>query len=276
MNLGRILLLGTLTVSLVGRWSTHQPPPAKVPDPIYQDRPLSEWLRDLDRPESPQTEAAASDAVRHIGVAALPLIIDYLSPARIDRFKAEMDKWQAARDQEADMPSRPPSQRAEALAALDAIAPLAADALPALEKLLAGYPPDPRALYVVARMGPGGVPLLTKCLDNTNKLVRMGAQVCLDLEAAHSEVLYPPIPVGPDAPSFERRNCKFNMEILSAAVEVYRAEHRDEALSPDPLDRPPPVSPPRLSAGKGATVPIHPLILCHNPLGGCLTGRALK
>jgi hypothetical protein len=108
---------------------------------------------------------------------------------------------------------------------LDALGSLASGALPALEKLLRHNPPDLGALYIVARIGPAGVPLLTKSLTNEVKAVRLSAQVCLEMMSSRSETLYPQIPVGPDAPGFDRRICEFNLKVLQAAVMEYGKEH---------------------------------------------------
>ena len=55
---------------------------------------------------------------------------------------------------------------------------------------------------------------------------------------ARSELLYPKIPVGPDAPSFNRRICEFNMKIVAEAVNHYKAENPDGLQ--DDLNLPPP------------------------------------
>jgi len=224
-------------VCVVAACATRRQPTAK--EPTYQDRCLSEWLRDFDAPQVPQKEALAADALRHIGDAAMPLLIDYLSADRNERYKQELEKWQRTRT--GDFSSlRPSSPRHEALAALDALAPIAKDALPALQRILREDPPDPAVLYVVARMGLDGVPLLTSTLGSTNKFLRLEARVCLDLMNSHSEVLYPAIPVGPDVPSFVQRTCRLNLEIMKAASDIYRAEHPRPDFPDNGLEAPPP------------------------------------
>ena len=203
MNRERIFLFGVLaTILVTGCLTLHQ---SAANEPVYQDRRLSEWLREFDNPNRPQDQATAAEAVRHIGMKTMPLIIDYMSTARMERFKLEAKKWRDRQESAAYQVPRPQCPRDEALAAVDALGPVAVEALPALENLLHEDPPDPRALYVAARLGPAGMPLLTTCLTNTNKLLRLEARVCLDMMSSHSELLYPKIPVGPDAPSFNRR-----------------------------------------------------------------------
>ncbi len=202
---------------------THQ---AMAEEPKFQNRSVTEWLRDFDSENpTPQQFSITADAIRQIGTNSLPLLIDYLSEARNELFLKERNAW---RENQAtnDAPSpRPACSRFEALAALDALGSEAAGALPALEKMLDENPPDPQVLYVVARMGPIGAPLLNKCLTSTNKFLRLEAQVCFELIQDHSEVLYPHIPVGPDAPSFQKRTCEFNVKILQASLKIYTAEH---------------------------------------------------
>lgn len=212
-------------------------------DPSYEGRKLSNWLRDFDGLDSTHTGPMAAEAVRHIGVAAVPLIIDYLSPARNEQFRRDLQQWQASRANEINPASRPFSPRFEALAALDALGSLGTNALPVLDELLHEDPFDPHVIYVVARMGLDGMPLLTATLSSTNKQLRLEAGVGLDLIRAHSEVLYPAVPVGPDAPCFQRRITEFNLKIMQAAFQAYRTEHADAAV---PAGQQYPLPPPRL------------------------------
>jgi hypothetical protein len=70
--------------------------------------------------------------------------------------------------------------------------------------------------------------------------------------SSHSTVLYQKIPVGPDAPSFNRRISEFNMKVMQAAAIEYGKEYRKEHpelsfptnfndLPPTPLPIPVPV-----------------------------------
>lgn len=224
MNLGKIIIVGLLaTVICAGCFTAHHPEANEL---SYQGRRLSEWLRDFDNFSlPPEKRAMAAEAMRHIGPQAVPLLVERLSEARLKQFNLEMKKWRYKQESAVYSVARPANPRHEALAALDALGSAAADALPALEKLLHDDPPDPRALYVAARIGPAGVPLLTKSLTNEVKVVRLSAQVCLDMMSSCSEVLYPKIPVGPDAPSFERRIVEFNLKVMKAAALEYGKEH---------------------------------------------------
>ena len=173
--------------------------------------------------------------------------MERLSEAWLKQFKMEDQKWADRQKTAVFIFDRPANPRGEALAALDALGPAAVDALPALEKLL--HPtflhetqPDPRALFVAARIGPASVPLLTKALTSENKLVRLQAQICLDMMSSRSEVLCPKIPIGPGAPSFDRRICEFNLKTSQAAVKEY--EGPDMEIPNDVNQIPPPRLPP--------------------------------
>lgn len=199
---------------------------SEVNEPSYQGRRLSEWLQDFDnRNYQPKRQDLAAEAIRHIGLPAEPFLVERLSDAQWNQFNLEVKKWRHKQENAVYSVARPTNPRQEALAALDALGSVATNALPALEKLLHDNPPDVRALYVAARIGPAGVLLLTKSLTNEVKIVRLSAQVCLDMMSSHSEVLYPRISVGPDAPSFECRIVEFNLKVMQAAAIEYGKEH---------------------------------------------------
>jgi hypothetical protein len=75
------------------------------------------------------------------------------------------------------LPRNYTSPRHQAFAALDALGPAAKEALPALEKLLHEHPPDPHCTYIIARIGPAGLPLLNQALTNDERIIRMEAHV---------------------------------------------------------------------------------------------------
>lgn len=237
-----ILALLAITICAVGCFTAgHQ----TANEPSYQNRRLSEWLRDFDNNNlKPEQRAMAAEAIRHIGSPAVPFLVERLSDARLKQTKIEQQKWRDRQANAVFTVDRPADPRREALAALDALGSAAADALPALEKLLHDDPPDTQALYVAARIGPAGGPLLTKSLTSENKLVRLQAQICLDMMSSRSEVLYPKIPVGPDAPSFDRRICEFNLKAIQGAFKEYKANHPEMELPNESNQTPPPSLPP--------------------------------
>jgi hypothetical protein len=119
-------------------------------------------------------------------------------------------------------------ERMEALAALHALRENAADAIPALQRLMAENLPDPRALYVIARTGKAGLPVLRGALTSQEKILRLESQICLDMIETHSGVLYADIDLGSEAATFQQRICLFNAETLRAAAQEYRDQHPNE------------------------------------------------
>ncbi len=130
------------------------------------------------------------------------------------------------------------------MAGLDALGPAAKDALPALEKLLRENPPHPHALYVVARIGPAGLPILTKALTNESRVLRLEARVCLDMMKTNTEAFDNDAGDGTFATTFDGRTCSFNVRVLGAALKDYQAQHPNQALPGNTDGRPPPSLPP--------------------------------
>jgi hypothetical protein len=212
-----------------------------IKEPSYQNRTLSEWLRDFDfHNHSLDQQAMAAEAIRHIGASAVPFLVERLSDAQLKQFNVEMQNWRERQATAGFTVDRPPNPRHEALAGLDALGPAAVDALPTLGKLVNGDPPDPQVLYVAARIGPASLPLLTSSLTNEVKMVRLEGQICLEMLNSRDELLYPRIPVGPDAPSFDRRLCEFNVKVLQSAYKEYHASHPEMDFPQPPPPRLPP------------------------------------
>lgn len=204
-------------------------------EPTYGGRRLSAWLRDFDS-EKMEKRIGAADAVNHIGPNAVPFLVERLKVPRPGR-ESKLEQWKRRALEWLDKhsaitvsPGWRSSPRHQAVAGLDALGPAAKDALPALEKLLRENPPDPQVLYVVARIGPAGLPVLTKALSNEAHVLRLEARVCLEMIKTHSEALYGDVGSGADAASFDRRICAFNVKVLHAAYEDYRAQYPDQAL----------------------------------------------
>jgi hypothetical protein len=217
---------------------------SKLTEPSYEGKRLSDWLQDFDNFNlAPEQRAMAVEAVRHMGSATVPFLVDRLSEEQLKEMKLEAKKWQERQAAAAFRIDLPPNPRREALAALDALGPAAVNALPVLERLLNDEPPDTQALYIAARIGPAGVPLLTNSLTNKNKLVRMQAQICLNMMTSHSVVLYPLISTGPDAPSFENRWCRVMESTLKVAAKEYEANHPSDETTNDLDQVPPPILP---------------------------------
>jgi len=205
-------------------------------EPRYHGKSLSGWLRDFEN-EKPEVRWQAAEAVRRIGTNALPSLTSRLCRPPQIREPWWKEKLRVLASKQSvlkiDLP-RPANTRLETLAALDALGPVAKDAIPAVENLLHQTPPDPQALLVLARLGPDAVPALTRALTNDEKAIRLGARVCLNMLQSHSGPAFPK--AGQDA-EFMRRTCEFNQRVLKAAFEDFRARH-PEQFSTDGMPRP--------------------------------------
>jgi hypothetical protein len=195
-------------------------------DPGYQGKHLSAWLRDFEGNDV-AARLRAVDAVQHIGTNGLPLLTAELR----DNGPKEEPNWKTALRALVGKQSlihftipRPRSPRHDALAGLDALGPTAKDAAPFLENLLHEKPPDPRAALVLARLGPNGIPALTRALTSDEKAVRLSARVSLDMIESHSEILFP---TSLKVDGFDARICAFNLEMLHAAFAGYKKGHSD-------------------------------------------------
>jgi hypothetical protein len=114
---------------------------SKLTEPSYEGKRLSDWLQDFDNFNlAPEQRAMAVEAVRHMGSATVPFLVDRLSEEQLKEMKLEAKKWQE-RQAAAFRIDLPPNPRREALAALDALGPAAVNALPVLERLLNDEPP---------------------------------------------------------------------------------------------------------------------------------------
>jgi len=199
-------------------------------EPTYLGRGLSSWMRDLE-PNSVEKQAQAAEAVRHIGPKAVPFIVARLGspkPSRIEELIHRWAAWISAHTGIRPAVTKNYDERMEALAALDALRENAADALPALQRLMAESPPDPRALYVIARTGRAGLPILRGAVTNQERILRLESKVCLEMIETRSGVLYADIELGPEAATFQQRICLFNAETLRAAFREYRDQHPNE------------------------------------------------
>lgn len=195
--------------------------------PTYQGRSLASWLRCFEGGELPQTRYRAAEAVRGMGTNIVPLLVSQLSHprARLEPPWRHEIRGLLSRLPVLNILPFPADDRSEALAALDALGPNAQAALPALEGLLHENPPDQRALLVIVRIGPEGVPVLTSALTNDERIVRVAARTCFDMMPSNSPVLFPRTLEQAD---FLRRNVQFNLMMMGEALKEYRAQHPDE------------------------------------------------
>lgn len=227
----RLIMLGVLSgivLWLAIFWSRSEP--------HYHGKSLNDWLRGFES-ETLETRSQSADALRHIGTNALPQLIARLhepvlrnEPAWRRQLRVLLNKQTFIK---VNIP-RPPDRRVQALAALDALGPMAKGAVPALEELLRQKPPDHRALIVLAGIGSEACPALTRALTNDEKVIHLGARVCLNMQQTHSANFSPK---NLEDAEFMRRTCELNASILRAAFEDYQTEHPEE-FSADGMPRP--------------------------------------
>lgn len=208
-------------------------------EPTYDGRPLQEWLGDFNPDLLRETQAKAAEAIRHIGSPAVPFLVDCLSVARWKEYQLERQKWQDNPGTAVNSVNRPENPRYEGYAGLDALGTGASDALPALEKLLDDDPQNPTTIYVIARIGPAGVPIIKKYLGRDDNPLGTEANVCLEMINSHSEVLYPRILTGPEAPNLLRRVSEFNLKLVHAFYLKYRESRPEIDAPPDANSSPP-------------------------------------
>lgn len=212
-------------------------------EPSYQGRSLNSWLLDFDS-DRPERRIAAANAMNHIGPKAVPFLVNrltspYRKESRAARWKREALEWLIQKSIIKVPLDTRPDPRGRALAALDALGPAGKEGIPALLRLVREDPPDPRALYVISRMGPVGLPVLRMALTNENRHVRLQAAVCMEM--TYSQTGLPPSSGAsePDAGTFQRRICEFNLRMLKAALRQYATQHPDLALPKNIEDTPP-------------------------------------
>ncbi len=220
-----IFSLGGVVLLLVICWPRSEPK--------YQGKRLSVWLKGFES-DNEDARWQSAEAVRHIGTNALPLLIGNLQhrrPLREPSWKQKLrDLFSKQSLIKIDMPYSA-RERLQTLAALDALGPAAKDAVPVVEAVLHEQPPDPDMLFALARFGSDGVPALNRALTNDQKMIRMGARVCLDMQGSHSELLFPKTQLDAE---FTRRICEYHTLIMRAALEDYK-KHRPEQFSADGL-----------------------------------------
>ena len=151
-----VLFAAGTTVTLVKAASPIQ-------EPSYQGRSLTEWLADLEGgfPQKGAKQLAAEDAIRHLGAATLPflmndLIVDPRRQPHLRRLHPD---------------NRPPDRRSsQAVDAFEALGPVAKPAIPELVRYLDASPGFvPLAL---AGIGRDAVPQMEAALTNRNFFVR--------------------------------------------------------------------------------------------------------
>ncbi len=199
-------------------------------EPVHEGRTLSEWLVDFSA-DSMDQRSKAEKAISLMGSDAVPFLVRRLESRRDDdgssfsKWKRRFEDWFYAMTQTTPAKGRDPVR--EAFAGLDALGPEAKTALPALEEMLQKDPTTAQALYLVARMGPDGLPVIKRCLNSEEKLLRLNAKACVELIDNHSEILFPSHKAGPEYADISRRLTQYNLKVLQASFREHQAANPD-------------------------------------------------
>ena len=150
---GIALAVGTSAVIVEKTYSSP-------PEPAFAGKSLLEWLPDVDYGQPRDKREKAGVAIRQMGTAVIPFLIDDLTPDQKGR-----------RTHYAKPDNRPSDGRLrQATWAFDALGPLGKSAIPKLNSLLektAGYVPS-----ALGGIGRDALPSLLQALESTNMFVR--------------------------------------------------------------------------------------------------------
>ena len=145
------------------------------PEPVFQNRRLSEWL--LDYSQSRSNRAAAEAAIRAIGTNALPYLVSELQRTE------NADVGRAKKKVEERLKTRIVSGADRAYLALAGLEMLGTNAAPAIPELIelfrdaepyyGGQDPAYQASRALKRIGPLATPALIAATTNGNEMIRV-------------------------------------------------------------------------------------------------------
>ncbi len=149
-------------------------------EPTYQRRPLSSWLEDMGgmvRP--PESYAAASEAIRHMGTNAIPFLLKRLQ-ARDSAAKRKVMEWNAKQSTFQFHFTQAAELRYQAIRAFHALEPeVRSAAIPPLAVLLNRDETTEDAAVVLSGMGTAAFVHLSAALTNDSEKVRASATFAL-------------------------------------------------------------------------------------------------
>ncbi|MDB6026351.1 MAG: repeat-containing protein [Verrucomicrobiales bacterium] len=163
------MVLGGLALAIlllaIFKWQQRDP------EPSFEQRSLSEWLRDLNY-RTPWKHAAAQNAIRKIGAQALPFLVEALEERVSLKEKLAGMAWDAKSDR-----FLPGNVRRQAVCrAFAALGSEAKPAIPALINLLSrGSDTAAWSAGCLTAIGPDAIVPLCSALTNPNWVVRISA-----------------------------------------------------------------------------------------------------
>jgi hypothetical protein len=191
-------------------------------EPSYRGKPLRFWLQGFES-NVPSDYLSSTEAVRAIGTNAIPFLLASLAksmkPKSSLRDKLDTFLWQRSITRGR---SSAESQRYQSLAALDALAPDSAEAIPLLKKYWQAAPEKNDILVVLGRTGQKAVPHLERFLTHTNQTIASSARVCLNLMHSKSFVV---APADPEDFNLSKRIYVMNAKVMMEKVQPYLFLH---------------------------------------------------
>ena len=143
----------------------------------YDGKPVSDWLQDLDKDKSADTQSRAREAFRKMGTNALSELLETLR----SRGAGARQKQVATASQQTLI------HQARALKAFEAIGP---QAIPALAPLLPSET-GLAAARALSHVGAAAVPVLIHALTNSTARVKQTVELGLDAAGEHALALVP-------------------------------------------------------------------------------------
>jgi HEAT repeat protein len=178
------VVAGLTAVSAIVTWLVWSATP---PEPVYQGRPLREWLREFDSPYNSSNHLAAREAVLHMGTNVLP---------HLERYLRHKD-WRYHR-QWMNLKARlgmlhPPIDYAflwhrRAAMAVGQFGEAGAPAFPAMMEAANTRQAEQAVTTSLSWMFPRSVPALTNLLMSTNLTTRYRAIDALSTAPSHPSV----------------------------------------------------------------------------------------
>lgn len=161
--------------------------PSRHKEPIWENRPLSAWLADLNE-LSPDRVSAAMIAVRGIGTNAVPFLKERLME-KDSHIMAIVHRICLFLRIGAQLPTSSAARHTEAVRAFRVLGTNASNALPDLGNLLTGPASDDKDTAIsvaqsIAALGDGAKQMLIASLYNSNRNVREAALTALTVDFA--------------------------------------------------------------------------------------------
>ncbi|MDB6067256.1 MAG: repeat protein [Pedosphaera sp.] len=167
----RKILLPVLGIVAVGvlAWLLFREPP----EPVYQGKPLSVWLKSFDMGNSKEDADVAADAVRHIGTKALPKLLGMISSKdRNSRWESVLS-WINGRQSVVHAPVQIGLiRRMRAVSAFHALGASAKPAVPGLAQVLFKDPGNEEASAAMVVIGPEAMPAVMQGVTNSDPKIR--------------------------------------------------------------------------------------------------------